>query len=127
MKKLTLTLGCLALLALLSGIAQADAITFSFVGTRSTPPVSINSTGITFGPAALLSLSDSNTNNVFLVPGSVRISTGSASSYLPSGGVLTALFNAGSGAEVSVLSSYCAGGSMPGVCLQGSQTAMAPM
>ena len=127
MKKLTLTLGCLALLALLTSIAQADAITFGFVGTRSTPLVSINSTGVTVGPAALLSLSDSNTNNVFLVPGSVRISTGSASSYLPSGGVLTALFNAGSGVEVSVLSAYCVGGSMPGVCLQGSQTAMAPM
>lgn len=121
MKKLTLTLGCLALLASLTSMAQADAITFGFVGTSSTPAVSINASGVTLGPATLLSLTDTNTNNIHLLPGTVFISTGSASSFVASGGILSAQFNAGSGVEVEVDSASCVGGSMPGVCIQGSQ------
>lgn len=119
-KKLVLALGCLALLASFSTLAYADAITFSFVGVKSSPPVILNSSGVTLGPTALLAISDSDTNNVFLVPGLVSLSTGSASSYVASSGVLVAQFTAGSGVEVEVDSPSCVGGAMPGVCLQGS-------
>ena len=122
-KKVVLALGCIALFASFSTAAFADAITFSFLGTKGTQKVNINSTGVSLGPAVLLSISDTNTSNVFIVPGTVTISTGAASSYLASGGVLTAQFTAGTGVDVMVLSSWCTGGTMPGVCLEGTQNA----
>jgi hypothetical protein len=118
--KLLLVLGCVALLATFSAAAFADAITFSFIGTSSTPPVLINSSGVTLGPAVLLSLSDSKTNLVFLIPGTAFISTSAASSYSSAGGVLTAQFTGANVVQVEVLSVWCVGGTMPGVCLQGS-------
>ena len=120
MKKVALALGCVALLASLSSVALADAITFSFLGVLSTPAVKIDNTGVVLGPAVLLSISDSNSNNVFLVPGLVTIKTGAASSYVASGGMLTAQFMPGTGVEVEVDSTSCTGGAMPGICLQGS-------
>jgi hypothetical protein len=122
-KKLVLALGCFALLVSVSGVANADAIAFTFIGTKSTAPVIINSSGLTLGPALLLSISDSKTNNIFLVPGQVSISTGAASTYNAAAGLLSALFNSGGGVEVQVLSGSCVGGSMPGVCLEGSNNA----
>lgn len=119
LRKVILTLGCLALVVAFSGAAYADAITFSFVGTKSSPAVTINATGVVLGPNPLLAISDSDTNNVFVVPGTVSISTGPASSYVAAAGVLTADFMPGPGIEVQVDSPNCNLGTMPGVCLQG--------
>jgi len=119
-KKVAVALGCLALVTSLTSIGLADAITFSFVGVHTTPLVSINTTGVTLGPAALLAVSDTNTNNVFLLPGTASINTGAASSYVAASGLLTAEFNAGSGTEVVVNSANCVGGAHPGVCLLGT-------
>jgi hypothetical protein len=60
MKKLTLTLGGLALLASLTGIARADAITFSFL--KSNVTVKANASEMTAGPGVLVSVSDSDTS-----------------------------------------------------------------
>jgi hypothetical protein len=120
-KKVALALGCLALVTSFASTAMADAITFSFLGVRATPLIAINNTGVNLGPAALLALSDTDTNNVFVFAGSVFIKTGAASSYSAAGGVLVANFNPGPGIEVEVDSANCVGGAHPGICLQGTQ------
>ncbi len=61
-KKLTLALGCLALVVSFTSAARADAITFSFVGG---PLVNINSTGLSAGPGVVLLISDTKLNLVF--------------------------------------------------------------
>jgi hypothetical protein len=111
--------GCLALLTALSSVALADAITFSFV--TSNQSVAINASGVSVGPALVLLVSDSNLGEVFNLVGTARISTGPASSYVASGGNLTAQYLPGAGIEVEVDSAVCAGGAHPGVCLQGIQ------
>jgi len=123
MKTFTFVTACIALLVLFSPGARADSadsITFTFIGVGSTPPGTMNETGISLGPNPLLAVGDSNTNNVFIVPDTTAISTGAASSYLAAGGVLTANFGTGAGVEVEVDSADCVGGAMSGVCLQGS-------
>ena len=119
-KKLILVLGCLALLTSLSTLAQADAITFAFFGGNKTPPVKIDTSGVSLVNGSLLAVKDTTTNSVNFLTGSVNISTGTASSYNAAGGVLVAQFNPGSGVEVEVDSASCVGGSMPGICLQGT-------
>jgi PEP-CTERM motif len=118
-KKLVLALGCIALLTSLSTIAQADAISFAFFGSNATPPVLVNTSGVSVTNAALLAVKDTTTNTTDFLSGKVNISTGTASSYTALGGVLVAQFNPGSGVEVEVDSASCLGGSLPGVCLQG--------
>jgi hypothetical protein len=119
-KKLALTFGCLMLLGTLSSVASADVITFSFYG--SLDPVHANNTGFSAGPGLVLLVSDSKTPTNHVLVGTASVSTGAASSYVASGGVLNAQYSAGTGVEVEVRSKlFCAGGAMPGVCLQGSQ------
>jgi hypothetical protein len=115
-----LILGFVVILVVSASPAFADGISFTFVGVQTTPVATINQTGVSLGPGALLSVSDTDTNNVFIVPGTVSISTGSAASYVAAGGVLTAQFTPGAGEEVMVQSANCVGGSMPGICLEGS-------
>jgi len=117
MKKLILTLGCLVLLAALSTFASADAITFSFVNAR--PAVTVNASGLSAGPAAVLLVSDSDLNEYFSLIGTAKISTGGASSFTASGGNLSAQFLPGRGIEVEVDSASCTGGAHPGICLEG--------
>ncbi len=117
MKKLLVALGCLGLLATLSNVALADAITFSFVTARS--PVRINASGLSAGPASVLLVSDSDLNEYFSLIGTAMISTGAASTYVASGGNLTAQFLPGPGIEVQVDSASCTGGAHPGICLEG--------
>jgi hypothetical protein len=117
MKKVTLALGCLALLASFSGVAQADAISFNFV--FSSNPVTVNATGLTMGPALALLVSDTKIPAVFSLVGTATISTGPASSYVAAGNALTAQYLPGGGIEVEVDSAQCVGGTMPGICLQG--------
>jgi hypothetical protein len=118
-KKLTLALGCLALLGSLSSVAMADAITFSFLGPIK--PVHLDATGLSVGPGLVLLVSDTKIPTNHLLIGTASISAGPASSYVASGGVLNAQYSAGPGVEVDVRSASCGGGMMPGVCLQGSQ------
>ena len=117
-------LGCLVLLTSLSGVAMADAITFSFVTANQS--VRINASGLSVGPALVLLVSNSNLNEVFNLVGTARISTGLASSFLASGGNLTAHYMPGLGIEVEVDSAACTGGAHPGVCLQGIQNSNGP-
>jgi hypothetical protein len=116
-KKLTLTLGCLALLVSFTSIAQADAISFNFV--FSTAPVTASTTWLTAGPALVLLVSDTKIPAVFSLLGTANLSTGPASSYVAVGNTLTARYTAGTGIEVEVDSASCVGGAMPGICLQG--------
>jgi hypothetical protein len=118
-KKLILALGCLALLTSLVTIAQADAITFGFFGGKGTP-VNVDTSGVKLAGAQLLAVKDTTTNSVNFLTGSVDISTGAATSYVAAGGLLSATFSTGGGVEVEVDSASCVGGSMPGVCLQGT-------
>jgi PEP-CTERM motif len=113
-KKLTLTLGCFALLASFTGVARADAISFNFV--FSPTPVTVNATGLSAGPALVLLVSDTKIPAVFSLVGTATISTGPASSYVAAGNVLVAQFLPGAGIEVEVDSAQCTG---TGVCLQG--------
>ena len=117
MKKIILALGCVALLATLSTFASADAITFSFVNSKSA--VSVNTSGLSAGPASVLLVSDSDLNAVFSLLGTAKISTGAASSYTASGSNLSAQFLPGTGIEVEVDSASCTGGAHPGICLEG--------
>ena len=117
-KKLTLTLGGLVLLASFTSMARADAITFSFL--KSNLAVTADSTGLTAGPGVLVSVSDSDTSFVYNLPGQASISTGTAVSYNAAGGTVVALYSAGSGTEITVDSTSCVGGAHPGVCLLGS-------
>jgi hypothetical protein len=119
-KKLALTFGCLMLLGTLSSVASADVITFSFLG--SLDPVHVNNTGFSAGPGLVLLVSDTKIPANHLLVGTASVSTGAASSYVASGGVLNAQYLAGTGVEVQVRSLlFCTGGAKPGVCLQGSQ------
>ena len=122
MKKATLVTMLVALLVGVTSAAYADAISFSFVGILSTPSASFSTSGgVNLSSAALLAVSSSNSNSVYSLPGTVNITSGSASSWttlnLPPN-VLLADFDLGG--AVSVLSSACVGGSLPGVCLAGS-------
>jgi hypothetical protein len=113
-----LSLGLAVLLIAFSSAAYAntiDAITFDLAGTKSTPAVTFNaSTGFAL-TSAVVTVQDTNTNNVYLLPGTASISAGSATSWSASGGQLNAMFSSGSGVEVEVDSSLCPGG----VCLTG--------
>jgi PEP-CTERM motif len=114
MKKITLVLGCLALLVSFTAAARADAISFNFV--FSSNPVTVNTTGLSAGPALALLVSDTKIPAVFSLVGTASISTGPDSSYVEAGNVLTADFVPGAGIEVEVDSAQCTG---TGICLQG--------
>ena len=77
-KRLLLALAFLGLLITFSRI-------FRVVGVKTTPPVAVNSTGVRLTEAPLLSITDTNTNNVFIGPGIVHIWTGGAPSHLSAG------------------------------------------
>jgi hypothetical protein len=123
MKNLAFVIVCVGLFVLFSPHARADStdstnsITFSFL---SGPSATINSTGVSASGINNVLISDTSGPSTFTLNGTDTISTGSASSYSAVGGVLTANFLPGGGVEVQVDSSSCGGGSMPGVCLQGS-------
>jgi len=117
-KKLLIALGCVALLASMTSVARADAISFNLL--FSPTAVHANASGLTAGPALVLLVSDTALSQVFPLTGTANISTGPASSYVAAGGNLTAQYTAAAGIEVDVNSASCVGGTMPGVCLQGT-------
>lgn len=112
-KKLTLALGCLALLASFTSTARADAITFTFVGG---PLVNIDSTGLSAGPSTVLLISDTKLNLVFSFLGTATLSTGAATSYTSTASTLSAVY--GAGGSVLVTSAACGG-----TCLTGNLNA----
>jgi len=113
LKKLTLALGCLALVASFSSIARADAITFTFVGG---PLVNINDTGLSAGPSTVLLISDTKLNVVFSFLGTATLSTGAATSYTATATNLSA--NYGAGGTIVVTAAACGG-----TCLTGNLNA----
>jgi hypothetical protein len=113
-KKLTLALGCFALLASFSTFARADAITFSFVGG---PMVNIDTPGLTAGPSLVLLVSDTKLGSVFTFSGTASVSTGPATSYTATSTSLNAVYGAGGSVIVTSLSA-CGG-----TCLTGNLNA----
>jgi PEP-CTERM motif-containing protein len=119
MKKLTLAVGCLAILASCTSLAYADAISFSLL--YAPVPVTADVSGLNVSQALVVVVSDTKIPTFYTLVGSANISTGSAfGNYSASGNALTAQFLPGSGVQVEVDSASCVGGSMPGVCLQGT-------
>lgn len=114
MKKVTLALGCLALLVSFTAAARADAISFNFVFSPN--PVLVNTTGVSAGPALVLLVSDTKIPKVFSLVGTASISTGPDLTYVEALNMLTADFLPGGGIEVEVDSAQCTG---TGICLQG--------
>jgi len=120
-KKLVFALGCLALLTSVSTIAQADSISFGFLGSPS-HVVHIDATpGVVLMNGELFGAKDTTTDSAVLpLAGAVTILTGPASTYTAAGGLLDAKFTGGAGVQIDVTSVSCTGGSMPGVCIQGT-------
>ncbi len=112
-KKLTLALGCLALVVSFTSAARADAITFSFVGG---PLVNVDTTGLSAGPGTVLLISDTKLNLVFSFLGTATLSTGAATSYTATSTNLNAVY--GAGGTVLVTASACGG-----TCLTGNLNA----
>jgi len=119
-KKLILALGCLALLTSLATIAQADAITFAYIAGKGTSPVHIDTTGVSLVNGQQFLVKDTTTDVTMNLVGLVQVSTGASTSYTAAQGILAATFFPGSGLNVQVDSPACVGGSMPGVCIEGT-------
>ena len=116
-KKVMIALGCIALLTSLSGIAAADIITFDF--GFSSNQVDISTAALKVTQAISISVSDASTGVLIdPFPGKVSVTTGAASSYSNTGGIINAVYMPGG--YVEVLSAWCTGGAMPGTCLLGS-------
>lgn len=118
-KKLLITLGCLALVLSLAGVARADDISFLIISS-STKGLTASATGFNSGSGALLIVSDTVLSEAFLVGGTASVSTGSATSYVTSGSgsglTLTAAYANGSGTDVVVSSGFCGG-----ICFEGKE------
>ena len=112
-KKLTLVLGGIALLTSFASIAQADAITFTFIGG---PMVNINQSGLTAGPSPVLLVSDTRLGLTYNFLGNASLSTGPAISYTATPSSLNAVY--GVGGSVLVTSAFCGG-----TCLTGNLNA----
>src|SRR5271169_5761099 len=123
-KKVILALGCVALLAVFTSTAMADAITFSYSVTSGTVPTIANQFGspsLTGGPvggaAGSVTVKDTNTAlTLFLPAGSTGMIQSDNNVFYSSGTTTLVATYAGSGAtQVQVVSSYCGG-----VCLSGT-------
>ena len=121
-KKITLALGCLALLAAFTSPAMADSITFSFSvssGTVTTLANQFGSPSLTGGPVGgAVVVKDTNTANTLTLPaGSTgMIHSDNNISYSAGPTMLVATYTGSSAVQVEVLSSYCPGG----ICLSGT-------
>jgi hypothetical protein len=125
-KKLTLTLGCIALLATFTTAAMADIITVSYAVTSGTVTTIANEFGspsLTGGPVVGVNpgdliVKDTNTTNTLSLPIGSSGMIQSDNNYFYSAGsfLLTASYNGSGAIQVEVLSSYCPGG----ICLQGT-------
>ncbi len=106
MKKVTLTLACLALLASFSGVARADAISFSFIFGGSAT-VQNNASGLTAGPGLVLVVSDADTGAYYTVNGAASVQTGSTTSWAVASGIFNATFGAGGSVGVTGAAGIC--------------------
>ncbi len=106
LKKVTLAMGCIVLLASLSSVANADAITFSFIyGTTTT--VQQNSSGLTAGPGLVLVVSDVNKGTYFYINGAASVQTGGDVTWGVGGGVLNASFGPGGSVSATAATGVC--------------------
>jgi len=117
-RTLALTLACVALLAFGTSAAYADAISFTFVGNKSTPLVTVDEFGgINLTSAVLLAVTDTDSDNIVYIPGTVSVSTGPADGWVTAstilGNALSADFSLGG--SVTVTSAFCGG-----ICLSGT-------
>lgn len=122
LKKVTLALGCLALLVTFTSAAMADSITFSFSVTHGTVVTKANEFGspsLTGGPAGgSVVVKDTNTPNTLVLPtGSTGMIQSDTNTMYSSGATMLIATYSGSGAtQIEILSSYCPGG----ICLSGT-------
>jgi len=131
-KKVILALGCVALLAVFTSTAMADAITFSYSVTSGTVPTIANQFGspsLTGGPvggaAGSVTVKDTNTAlTLFLPAGSTGMIQSDNNVFYSSGTTTLVATYAGSGVtQVQVMSSFCGGVCMSGTNVLGTYTA----
>ncbi len=106
LKRATLTLACLALVASFSGIARADAISFSFL-FGGTAIVQNNASGLSAGPGVVLVVSDDDTATYIAVNGAAIVSTGGSTSWGVSSGIFNASFGPGGSVSVTAPTGVC--------------------
>jgi len=127
--RLSLSIGCLVLIALLPKVIRADAITFAFTAGNGTAlAANVGGLSTTASSLKLLNVTDSASSTIDLLSltdATVSISTGVSSSYSAVGLVLHAdyLPGASSVIEVKLTSDSCTTGtgSMTDVCLLGTE------
>lgn len=107
MKRITLALGCLVLLASLASTARADAISFSFIFRTGGGGFTANQvTGLTGGPGVTLIVSDVNTGQHFTVDGLASFASGPTTSWTVVPGTPAVLISHfGPGGSISVTDS----------------------
>lgn len=121
-KKITLALGCLVLLATFTSPAMADSITFSFSVTSGTVVTTADQFGnpsLTGGPVGgAVVVKDTNTVNTLTLPADSigMIRSNNNVSYSSGATMLVATYMGSGAVQVEVLSSYCPGG----ICMSGT-------
>jgi hypothetical protein len=123
-KKLTLTVGCLALLTLFTTAAMADLITFSYSVTSGTVTTIANQAGspsLTGGPVTTtivggITVKDTNTGLTLFLPAGSMGMIQSSNNFFYSAGATTlfADYNGSSAIEALIDSSYCGGPCLTG-------------
>jgi len=130
-RKVILALGCIALLAVFSSTAMADAITFSFSVTSGTVPTiadEFGSPSLTGGPvgggAGSITVKDTNTSLTLFLPATSTgmIQSDNNLSYSSGATMLIASYGGSGAIQVQVLSTGAAVGSFTGCvnCLTGT-------
>ena len=84
MKKITVALGCLVLLASLASTARADAISFSFTFVQTSGGFTANQVGgLSLGSATVINVSDATTHVNKPLSGYASISSGVTTNWVP--------------------------------------------
>ena len=125
-RKLALSMGCMALMSSLSCLAHADSISFSFFSNPAANSVTATAAGISASSAAGMEMGISTTNLGFLgaIQGTLTASTGAASLVPAVAFTQNNLLNnvvdytSGAGTEVEITTTSGACG-ISGVCLTG--------
>ena len=104
MKKLALTLGCLALLVIGSTLAGADEITFSFIfDLNGSGFTTGQNTNLAAGPGYVVIISDQAQHKHFTLYGEATVSTGGTTSWTTGGGTLNSSYGTGGSVLVTDL------------------------
>lgn len=107
MKKTSLLASLLVLTSLLlvASFVSADEITFSFIAASGSVSLQASASGITLGPSLNVLVSDATTGASFPLPGAFTSSTGVASAFVVTSGLVLATYDAGGSNSVLILDS----------------------